>query len=183
MRRFPVCLLFATACFPSAQPSVAPYDMAAAMQAEGNAAVERQLAVGNSLGLKDEKPGSRDAAGRPAFDSSKIRHPRDTPFHCFSLVDGDGNEAGECHEIKEWCVTALRKAKDAELVVTSGCQPVDVVSCYVAYTTGAVMNSASAFCWETPADCERMNERSSYQMGQQNVSECESLDRMFEPTA
>jgi hypothetical protein len=119
--------------------------------------------------------------GKPLFDDTKVRHPANEPYFCFSVVDSEGDERSQCEVIKEWCVREIDKSKAAGRTVTSGCRAVDAVSCYVGYATGGMISNAQSFCWETPNHCEAMSARSVAALGNDNVSACKSLDKTFQP--
>jgi len=124
----------------------------------------------------------RDETGTPVFDETKVRHPANEPYFCFTLVDARGDERKQCEVIKDWCVQAINRSKADGMTILSGCREVDQVSCYVAYGTGGMITSASSFCWETPQDCDGMREVSIKQAGPGNVSACQVLDRSFQPS-
>jgi hypothetical protein len=126
------------------------------------------FAFGCGLG---SAPKARDAAGKPVFDDTQVRHVANTPYFCFRRLDRDNQE----------CSGRLTMAKNEGLTILGGCQSVEKTFCFVAYTSGGMINTSSTFCWETQDQCAAMSARVGRD-GAENVSACKMLNRMFQPT-
>lgn len=137
--------------------------------------------LGGSVGCGRSAPKVLDASGKPVFDSSLVRHPAGTPYHCYKSIDARGDERVSCEVIKEWCVKELDATKARGRTVLSGCQEVDAVHCFALYSSGSMMSGAKASCFETEKDCSELSAKMAEGMGKDNVSSCQMLDRSFEP--
>jgi hypothetical protein len=140
------------------------------------------LSVASLVAGCKRKPLVRDASGKPVFDETKVRHPANTPYFCFSLVDARGDQTSQCEVIKDWCASSIQRSKNEGMTILSGCREVESVSCYVAYSSGGMITAAQSFCWETPKDCEAMSAHSVETQGDANVSTCKVLDSAFQPS-
>jgi hypothetical protein len=137
--------------------------------------------LGSTIGCGRSAPKALDASGKPVFDSSLVRHPAGTPYHCYKSVDARGDERVSCEVIQEWCVKELEATKARGRAVLSGCQEVDSAHCFAVYSSGSMIGGAKASCFETAKDCDELGAKMAEGMGKDNVSSCQMLDRSFEP--
>lgn len=50
-----------------------------------------------------------------------FRHQAGTPFWCYALVTGDGEQVSQCYPYKEACANELRQTQNAGQPVLTGC--------------------------------------------------------------
>ena len=126
-------------------------------------------------------PVARGPSGKPVFDRSAVRHPRNQPFFCFKAVDSKGDTDDVCESVKESCAQAVGAVKAEGGSVVSGCVEVDAVSCFVMYV-GGIGSQRQAYCRATPDQCSAQRAYFAKANGtDDSLSACERLDRTFEP--
>ena len=89
------------------------------------------------------------ADGVPTFQGHDFRHAANTPYFCYEHVTPGGEKTSSCHEIAEWCATALHKTNADGLATLAACQSRPEATCLTFYRGDATQTQ----CFASPGDC------------------------------